>query len=169
MSSNLSGTITIVPAFTNRDTDAGLSNPKETVTQSSAVTFANGIGATEIDSLFTDEKTDLAASTTESYDLTSLEDGIGNAVAFVKVKTLSITAKTANTSDILLDSTIVNAFLGYATVATKIAIQPGGNVTFVAPGDGYTVTAATADILAIENTDGSVTAAYDLIITGTSA
>ena len=48
-----------------------------------------------------------------------------------------------------------------------INIQPGGQLTLsTGAAAGYVVTATTADILTITNTDGSNTATYDIILIG---
>jgi hypothetical protein len=50
-----------------------------------------------------------------------------------------------------------------------ITVPPGGEVLLTAPVSGWTVTAATGDILKIVNSAGSTSVDYDIIIAGTSA
>ena len=74
-----------------------------------------------------------------------------------------------NTDNIVLDGGAAAAFVDYQSGTSEIKIKPGGLLVLAAPKTGFTVTATTADILAIKNSSGSVTASYKLIVLGTSA
>lgn len=171
MSSDLSGQYTIVPNFINKNTVPGLTAAKETVTTSYNTALANGTSDNQVDVLFTDELSALAISTSQTYNLSdgSIKDKICNTAIFAKVKTIKVVANAANLSDINLDLTVVNSFLGPFSIATKVALAPGAAFFHAAPKDGIVVTAATADLVTIENPSGANTAAYSIVITGTSA
>jgi len=167
--SNVSGNISISPAFTNKDTDPGLTSPSEKITTAITNAFSNGTGDEEVDTVFTLKVDALATTTTDSHDLSgTLEDGLGNVAIFAKVKVIMLRASSGNAADINLDGTIVNAFKSYQSIASKTIIQPDGSIVLIAPNAGYVVTAASADLLAIENPDGVATAGYELTIIGTS-
>ena len=133
-------------------------------------TVADGTGASQADIVFRDQRT-LALSTSENLDLAgSLVDSYGNVLTFVKVKMLYVKAKSDNGANIVVGGAAANTFLGaFADATDKINLPADAWLKWVAPISGYTVTAGTADILKIENTDGSATGTYDIVIVGTSA
>ena len=57
----------------------------------------------------------------------------------------------------------------FADATDKINLPASAWLKWVAPIDGYAVTAGTGDLLKIENSDGAATATYDIVIVGTSA
>jgi hypothetical protein len=57
----------------------------------------------------------------------------------------------------------------FLAASDGIDVQPGGVFLWVAPTTGVTVTAATGDILNIDNSSSGTSVTYDVVIIGTSA
>lgn len=129
-----------------------------------------GTGSYQADKLFSDQRT-LAASATENIDLAgALTDPFGAALTFAKVKAIYIRAAAGNTNDVVVGGVGSNAFIGpFGANTHTVAVKPGGVLLMVAPDSGWTVTAATGDLLKILNGGGSTSVTYDIIIIGTSA
>ena len=132
--------------------------------------MANGTGTSQSDLLFSDQRT-ITASSTEDIDLAGdLSDAFGNTMTFVKVKAIIITAATANTNNVTVSPATSNGFNGpFNAAADLIAIPPGGSFIVTAPVSGWTVTAATGDLLTIANSAAGTSVIYDIVIIGTSA
>lgn len=132
--------------------------------------FTSGTTMGKADRVFSDTRT-LAASASENLDLAGgLTDAFGAALTFAKVVAIHIKSDDANTADIVVGGAATNAFVGPFGASTHtIAVKPGGALTFVAPQGGWTVTAATGDLLKVLNGSGSVAGTYSILILGTSA
>lgn len=127
-----------------------------------------GTGAGQADLIWHDQRT-LTASSTEDLDLAggSLTNAFGTALTFVKVRGLIVYAATANTNNVVIGGDANSVpFLGAA--ANTKPIQPGGLYVDFAPA-GYTVTAATGDIIQVANGGAGTSVTYDIIVLGTSA
>jgi len=133
------------------------------------ISLSPGVASKQADLVFADKRT-LAGLTTEDLDLAggSLSDPVGTALTFVKVKALLIRAAAGNVGNIRVGGDVNAALLGFVAANDQIDIPAEGVLLLVAPGDGYTVTAGTGDILQIENT-GASSADYDIVVIGTSA
>ena len=131
---------------------------------------ANGTAANQADLVFSDQRT-LALSTSENLDLAgSLSSVYGATLTFVKVKMIYVKAKSDNGGNIIVGGAAANAFVGpFANSSDKVEIPAGGLFMVSDATTGWTVTAATGDILKIENDDGAAEGTYDIIIVGTSA
>jgi hypothetical protein len=130
--------------------------------------LANGTAADQADLIFHDQRT--LTATSEELDLAGgLTDAFGNTLTFVKIKALLIHNKsTTATEDLLVGGAAANAFIDWVASATDIVtVQPNAVFLLWSPNDGYTVTAATGDLLKIDS--GADTITYDIIIIGTSA
>ena len=134
------------------------------------IDMESGTGNNQADLIFSDQRT-LAASANESLDLAGvLVDAFGTALTFVKVKAIYIRAASTNGGNIVVGNAATNAFVGPFGAATHtLAIPAGGYLELVAPVGGWTVTAATGDLLRIANSDAGAAATYDIVIVGTSA
>lgn len=130
----------------------------------------SGVTSGKADKIFSDQRT-LAASATENLDLAGgLTDPLGASLTFVKVKAIMIKAAAGNTNDVVIGGAATNTFIGPFNAAThKVNIKPGGVFMATAPADGWTVTAATGDILLVANSAAGTSITYDAFIIGTSA
>lgn len=133
-----------------------------------AIVAGTGSGAADI--LFADERT-LAASATENLDLAGgLTDALGVSRTCVDVKAIVIKAAAANTNSVVVGGAGSNTFVGpFADATDKVTIPPGGVVSFVHPGAGWTVTAATGDILLVANSAAGTGVDYEIVIVCASA
>jgi len=133
--------------------------------------LASGTGDNQADQVFSDERT-LAASATENLDLAGvLVDALGATLTFAKVRAIIIRAADANTNDVVVGGHATAAFATpFGDVTDKVKVKPGGIFVLIAPkGAAYAVTATTADMLKIENSAGSTSVTYEVIIIGCSA
>jgi hypothetical protein len=130
--------------------------------------YEDGTGAGQANALFTDTRT-LTASATENIDLAgSLEDALGNAVAFTAVKAIRIRASAANTNSVIVGGAASNAFLGpFGDATDTVAVKPGG-VFVIGDGSatGWAVTAGTGDILKVANSAAGTAVTYTIEIIG---
>lgn len=167
---------TLAAKFTSK-VDTTYSKPVETwaiPTESLSVqhqdSYSNGTGANQCDKEFHDERT-LAAGTPEELDLAgALTNGFGETVTFAKIKSIWIEFLTETAGYTLeVGGAALNAFATMFGDATdKLVIGAGGHFYNSSPIDGFAVTAATADLLKINNPNaGEIT--YKIILTGTSA
>jgi hypothetical protein len=131
--------------------------------------FDDGTGALQANNIFTDTRT-LAASANEDLDLNgaTLINVYGTALALTKVRGLVITAAAANTNDVQVGGAASNGFISAFGAATdKIKVKPGGLLVLCAPDvNGYSVTAATADLLRITNGGAGTTVDYTIAVWG---
>ena len=132
--------------------------------------LGTGTGSNQADLIFADTRT-LTASGTEDLDLTgSLVDALGNTLTFAKIKAISIKASSGNTNNVTVSPAAANGFLGpFNAAADLVSIPPNGSFMVTAPVGGWTVTAATADLLTIANSAAGTDVIYDIVIIGTSA
>jgi hypothetical protein len=109
----------------------------------------------------------IGASATDAIDLAGvLEDALGAALTFTKIKMIAIKAAAANTGDITVGggTSACNSYFGANT--DKIKIVPDGLFLLSAPStNGYAVTASTADIINVVNTVAA-TVNYEIVIIG---
>lgn len=132
--------------------------------------FTDGIGDYQCDRAFIDTR-QLAASANEDLDLAgSLSGPIGSSGVFVKVKALMVRAAKTNTNNVVVKPGASNGFLGpFGAAAHSIALAPGAILMLSRPKDGWTVTAATGDLINIANSAAGSVVNYDIVILGTSA
>ena len=133
-------------------------------------TVTSGTGDSQANLVFRDQRS-LALSTSENIDLAGvLIDSYGTTLTFVDVKMLYVFAAATNGGNIIVGGAAANAFLGpFADATDKMKLPASAWLKWVAPIDGYPVTATTADILKIENDDGVAAGIYDIVIVGTNA
>lgn len=129
-----------------------------------------GTTAQKADVVFSDTIT-LSASGSQNLDLAgSLENALGGAAVFAKVKAIAVKASPANTNDVVVGGAGSNTFDGpFADSSDKINVAPGGVLLVTAPAAGWDVTADTGDILTVANGAGGTSVTFDIIIIGTSA
>lgn len=128
--------------------------------------YANGIGASQINAYFSDTRT--LAATNESFDLNAITDAYGTVLNFLTIKLLYIRNKSANSGENLslsgnfLDGDAGNGPLGGTSPITIIGAS--GIFLWNSPILGATVTNTTKDAITLTNT---ASFAYDIIIGGT--
>lgn len=131
--------------------------------------FANGVGASQANVIWGDERT-LTTASTEDIDFAGggLTDAFGVAVAPVKIRALLIISASANTTNLTLFGD-ANSIPFLNTAATTVTLQPGGMYLYTAPATaGVTVTAGTGDIVQVANAAGA-SATYRIIAIGTAS
>lgn len=129
--------------------------------------FDDGTGADQAQVIFSDTRT-LAGSTNESLDLAGgLSHELGGSITFTAAKVLIVKAADGNTGNLRVGAGVTNAFQGwFGASAIGCLVPPGGMLVLVDPGaTAEAVTAATGDLLRIENLGGSSNS-YDIYIAG---
>lgn len=135
--------------------------------------LASGTGDSQVDRLFSDERT-ITASSSENLDLAgSLADALGATITMVELAGLIVTADATNTNNVVLGNG-TNPLIGGpfgAAGANTIAIPPGGVFQWFAPkdGQGVAVTASTGDILKVANSGAGTSVKYKIVLFGRSA
>ncbi|MBA2627185.1 MAG: hypothetical protein H0U85_04180 [Gemmatimonadales bacterium] len=152
---------------------ATLTSALDLVTSNSPTTvhhtqdFADGAGLDQASRVFSDQRT-LAASAAEDLDLAggSLSDAFGAALTFTKLKAVMIRAAKGNTNSVLVGGDAASIPI-FGAVNDVIAIPPGGVFLITAPtAAGFTVTAATGDILQVANGGAGTAVTYDVVLIG---
>jgi hypothetical protein len=138
------------------------------VTKVYETAYTDGTGAGKADLVFHTTRT--LAGATDPLDLAgALTDAFGSTLTFVKIKSITISAPATNAANIVVGNGASNQFQGpFGAVAHTIAVKPGGkfHIDVGATDLGWSVVAATGDILGIAGTSGDK---YDVIIVGASA
>jgi len=157
-----------ISALATKDND--IASVEATINLKRRISLLTGVAVSQADQVFSDTRT-LAASGTEDLDLAGgLSDPFGAALTFVKVKAIILLPATGNTNDVLLGGAASNGFVGpFADATDKVKGGPGGAIVLVAPKAGWTVTAATGDLLKVANSSSGTPVTYDIVIVGTSA
>lgn len=131
--------------------------------------LADGTGTGQANRVFSQTIT-LAASANQDLDLNgALVDALGGPAVFARVKAIAINARAANTNNVVVGAAAANGFVGPFGAATHtVAVPPGGQFVISHPGAGWTVTAATADLLRVANSGAGTPVTLDIVIVGTS-
>lgn len=152
------------------------SNPLDLITGTAAmaytkaIAFSNGTGPGQADRLFSDTRT-LAPSAAEDLDLAGvLTDVFGAVLTYARVKVFMIKADPANTNNVVVGNAATNGFISWVGAATHtVTLRPGAFLLVGGPdATGYTVTAATADLLHVANSGAGTSVNYDVVILGAS-
>jgi hypothetical protein len=142
-----------------------IANPEQDVAVKGLLSLVTGSGAGLASKLFSDTRT-LAASATESLDLAgSLTDAFGQTLTFAHVKAIYVKAHADNVNDVVLGGAGSNPFVGPWGATGTHAVHPGGFV-LLADANGFTVTAATGDLLKVANSSSGTGVTYDIVIIG---
>lgn len=139
-----------------------------TFDEATTIDLSLGTGARQANNAFTDVRT-LAASASEPLDLAgSLGNPLGATLTFTAVKAIKVEADETNANNVVIGGAASNAFLGPFVDATdKISLAPGGVALLVNPtAAGWTVTAATGDLLQIANSGAGSGVSYTITILG---
>lgn len=138
-------------------------SPEEVLTYS----LADGTGANQVNQVFADQRT-LGATTSEEIDLSGgLTDVYGNSIVFTKIKAIIVSAASANGGNIEVGGSATNGFDTWVgATGDYVVVPPGGALAVIAPNaTGFAVTAATGDLLKINNTD-SASGTYNITLIG---
>jgi hypothetical protein len=146
-----------------------LGNVSAPFTVNKRIKLTTGTGSGQADKIFTDTRT-VSASGTDALDLAgSLVDSFGATMTFVKLKGLLVRAAAGNTNACRVNRPASNGVPLFLAASDGIDVLPGGVFLWVAPGAGVTVTAATGDLINIDNSSSGTSVTYDVVIIGTSA
>jgi hypothetical protein len=142
-----------------------LTTPVDELSYAPQKNYANGTGSGQADLVWHDKIT-VAGSGSQDIDLSgTLTNALGVSCVFAKVKEIFIENLSATKTLTIFGDANSVGILG-AAVQTLI-LKPSGKLYLSAPLDGYTVTAATGDILQIANEAGA-SADVNVWIVGTS-
>ena len=162
MAATVTGTLQVTTSFQTINTVGPASaSSRDAITHPES--YTNGSGAGQVNKVYS---ASLTFTGTQSIDLSgSLVDALGNAVVFTKVKSVVIEVTTQSAGQYLLVGGDANAFADWLAAANnKVKIGPGGVLAITSPVDGFTVTAATGDILKLDA--GANTLTVNIEITG---
>jgi hypothetical protein len=132
------------------------------------ILLTDGTGSNQASKTYSASRT-VASATNDDIDLAgALTDIMGvSSMTFATVKAVVIRSDPANTTILTVSPAPANGFLGPFGAATHtVQVRPGGALVFVAPQTGWTVTAATGDLLRIANASGAA-ATYTIEVVGT--
>lgn len=135
------------------------------------IEFASGTGLNQADKIWSDTRT-IGPSATDSLDLAggSLEDALGDAATFAKLKAIIVKAVAGNTNNVVMTRPASNGVPWASTAGDAVPIKPGGLFVWVAPdAAAVAVTAGTGDLLDLVNSAGGTSVTCDVILIGTSA
>jgi hypothetical protein len=136
-----------------------------------AAPLTTGTGANNADKLYAASIT-LGPSAGQDIDLAGvLTDPFGVALTFVKLKGVAIKAATGNTNNVNVSRPASNGVPWFLAASDGFALGPGGIFLYANPGAAgiATVTAATADILRVDNSGAGTSVTLDIVLLGTSA
>ncbi|MGL3208693.1 hypothetical protein [Bradyrhizobium sp. BR 1433] len=130
--------------------------------------FGSGTGTGRVDIEFVDDRV-LATATSENLDLSGvLVDAFGQTIAAANIKAIEISADPANTTNLTVGGAAANTFVGpFADPTDALVLKPGARAVLFDPA-GWTVTAATGDLLKVANSAGA-SATYRIKLLGASA
>ena len=133
-------------------------NARQTVSRRPMIQFTNGSGSGQANRLYDTNITPLSivASGSQTYNLSSLTDDFGNAIAATKIKGIVIEhlSSSVATGGITIGGGTAPVF---GTQIVALPLLPGEHIQLGFK-SGYTITATTADRLKITNADATNTA-----------
>ncbi len=152
--------------------DSQLNNPIDLSTSIDPVLIqqlsllTNGTASGQASQHFSDTRT-IAPSGTDNIDLAgALVNAFGVTLTFTKIKLLFVRAAAGNTNNVQVTRPASNGFVWFLAAGDGFSLQPGAWNCWFDP-VGITVTASTADILAIVNSGAGTSVTYDLVVIGT--
>lgn len=134
---------------------------------SDPIVYANGTGSGKADIAWDDERT-LATGATENLDFAgAIADAFGTNIAAAKIKALQIESDAANTTALTIGNVTNGAQLFFGASAHTLVLQPGERFVIAGP-VGWTITAATGDLVKVANASGA-SAKYRVKVIAASA
>lgn len=150
-------------------TSGDFGNPQQQLTARAVLDLVTGTSAGQADLVFSDQRT-LAASANESLDLNgSLVDVFGAAANFIKIVAIYFKAAAGNANNVVVGGAASNGFFPMFGASTDTIKLPGGAGVLLFNDAGWTVTAATADLLKVANGGSGTAVTYDVVLVGRSA
>jgi hypothetical protein len=146
---------------------ADLGTPQILVDIEKLLDFTPGTAAVgQANVMFSDTRT-LAASATEDLDLAGLlTDALGATVAAAEIVAIYVGAAAGNTNNVNVSRPATNGFAGpFLAASDGLAIAPG-DFMLVTNRNGWTVTAATGDLITITNSGAGTGVDYDVLLIG---
>lgn len=146
-----------------------LTTPQADIVESFVQSYTDGTGADQAQLIFADTRT-LSGSGAESLDLAGgLTHELGGTITFTAIKEIILVPAAANAGNIRLGRVVTNGFAGpFDQTAGSLGVvaTPDGIIHLRnSSATGWAVTAATADLLRVENLDAAAVT-YDIIIVG---
>ena len=143
-----------------------LSTADAPIRKSRGISWTDGIGADQADTVFQDTRT-LADAANETIDLHdgSLEDDFGDALTLDKLKALYI----KNNSDdacLLIGGAVANQLGLFVDVSDIFKLHPGGEIFITAPKAAGIDVTTNADLKLEHDGTGSSSLTYDIIAVG---
>lgn len=134
------------------------------------VTLASGTAAGQADQVFIDTRS-IAPSANEDLDLngSTLRDGFGNTLAFLRVKALYIAASAANANNVIVGAAAATQWATLLNATGTITLRPGASFMAVAGAADaitYAVVAGASDFLRVANSGAGTPVTYDIVIVG---
>jgi hypothetical protein len=130
-------------------------------------TITDGAGLNQISKIWSKKAQSLAASTSETWDLSgALTDALGNVMIMTKLKAVMVVAALANVNDVVLGNDAAHVVI-FGANTHSVAIKPGQAfllTNFTAA--GWVVTATTADLIKITNGGAGTPVVYDIALLG---
>jgi len=138
------------------------------VNQNASLSFTPGNGAANLSDRMLTVAIDIAASGTDTIDLSTVLDAFGAAFAPADIQALVLTADATNTNNIVIGDAASDGFVGPMGASGVFAVKPGGILAWGDP-SGWPVTLTTADQLMLANSGAGSAVTGSLIIIGRSA
>lgn len=137
------------------------------------ITLATGTAAGQADQVFMDTRT-LAPSANEDLDLngSTLRDGFGNNLAFLRVKGIYISAAAANVNNVVVGAAAATQWATLLNTTGTVTLRPGASfLAFAGAADAtaYAVVGGASDFLRITNSAAGTSVNYDIVIVGATA
>src|SRR5262245_17367979 len=173
MAVSVTGTMTVSASITDARsavTGAAGDAGSGAVGISGAWQIASGTASGQADKVWRDTRS-VATGATDSLDLAgTLTNSYGETTTFVKIKAVFAVAAAGNTTTLQAARPASNGVALFGAASGSLAAVGAGGIiiAWADPVTGVTVTAGTGDLLSVINSAGA-TAAYDIIIVGTSA
>ena len=144
-----------------------LNTARDILALTGGVTFTDGTGANQADTLFHDTRTlaDGANETLDLYASGTLTDAFGDALTIETLKALYIKNNSTD-ANLLIGAAAVNAIGLFSDSSDILKLPPGGELVFIAPdATGVDITTNKNLKIAHDGT-GSSDLTYDIIVIG---
>lgn len=163
---SLTGKVNLRFDFENTSTqDSGSKSAK--ITKSSLLTLLDGTGLSQVQKIYADSNS-VAQSVNTDYDLAGvLTDQFGVALTFTAIKGILVVAGSANPGNLTVGNVTNGITSPFGAATHSQIVAPGGWYgNFNPQAAGFTVTAATADLLRIASAATAGTYTFDVYVIG---
>lgn len=166
-----SGTISVNAVATGTPSGFSANSPTDSVLMALAISLTSGTGLNQADLYYSPATVTISNGANHDLDVSgSVVNGLGQTVTMARVKLIIIRNNTLTAGFTAVVGNGSNPLLNWVGAAAHTkTIRPGGIFVDYAPdATGYAVTAATGDILRINNPNASAIT-VDYLIVGASA